>query len=108
MEQHVSQNNERFITNNIHFFYLFIGLSTGFTTLNLSNFGKQISYIQLVILIVNIVFLFTPLWKKIFSIHMKGNARINRRQSILMYLVVYIAMGVSLISQITAIMKSLL
>ncbi len=82
------------MTNNIHFFYLFVGISAGLTTLNLSNFGRQISYVHLLILVVNVVFLSTPLWRKIFVIHMEGSARINRRQSILMYLVVNITMGV--------------
>jgi len=107
MEHHASQNNFEVTVDHVHFFYFFSGVSIGMYSSNYKDFWSLASYWQLAILLINIVFVFTPWWKKIYDYNMAGKFKmLSIRDSKRCYIFIYLMNAVFLISQIGALIKS--
>lgn len=102
MEQNASPKTSGINQNHANWFYFFNCASIFIYSISFSNFWKQANYFQLVVLAINIVFIFTPLWKKIFNYNMTTNKKVSTR----LYIFLYVMQTIFLVSQIGAFIKT--
>lgn len=89
----------------IWFVYLFLGFSLGLYSFNLSEFWSRGNFLEIGYFIISILFLFTPLWRKVYRTHMADQAKLRRKPAIYFYLLIYSLQFIFLIRQIGYLIK---
>jgi len=90
----------------IWFVYFFLGFTIGLHSFNFNDFWSEGNIVSTSYLIVSVLFIFTPLWRRVYRTHMADKAKMRRKYAIYYYIFFYSLQLLYLIRQIGYLIKT--
>ena len=80
---HVASQDE------IWFVYFFLGFTLGLCSFSFNDFWSRGNFLEIGYFIVSILFIFTPLWRKVYKTHMEDKASLRKKYAVYYYIIIY-------------------